>query len=232
MTETPPTAPRTVRSFVIRGGRITHAQERALAELWPALGVDYDEQTLSLPALFGNDAPCTVEIGFGNGDHLLGRAAREPQRNFLGIEVHPPGVGRLLLNVQGQGLRNVRVSRHDAVEVLRSQLAPDSVDEFQILFPDPWHKKRHHKRRLVEPGFAALLASRLRPGGTLALATDWEPYAEQMLQVLGECPALLNVAPGGGYSPRPDSRALTRFERRGIGRGHVVRDLLWQKRPS
>jgi tRNA (guanine-N7-)-methyltransferase len=232
MSEPPASTPRAVRSFVIRGGRITVAQERALADLWPILGVEYADQPLSLPALFGNDAPCTVEIGFGNGDHLLRRAAHEPQRNFLGIEVHPPGVGRLLLNVQQQGLHNVRISRHDAVEVLRRQLAPGSVDEFQILFPDPWHKKRHHKRRLIEPGFVALLASRLRPGGHLALATDWEPYAEQMLQVLGQCPELENTAGGDGYAPRPDTRAPTRFERRGLGRGHVVRDLLWQKKRS
>lgn len=230
MNQTPASTARAVRSFVIRGGRITVAQERALQELWPQLGVEFSDAPLSLPALFGNHAPCTVEIGFGNGDHLLARAEREPQRNFLGIEVHPPGVGRLLLHVQRLSLRNVRISRHDAVEVLRHQLEPASVDEFQILFPDPWHKKRHHKRRLIEPQFVALLASRLRPGGRLALATDWEPYAEQMLEVLGACPLLRNTVAEGGYAPRPESRVPTRFERRGVGRGHVVRDLLWERR--
>jgi tRNA (guanine-N7-)-methyltransferase len=205
-------------------------QQRALDECWPAYGVDYTAAPLDLHQLYGNDQPCTVEIGFGNGDHLLARALREPGRNFLGIEVHRPGVGRLLLSLRQAGLTNVRIDCHDAVEVLRDQLAPGSIDELQILFPDPWHKKRHHKRRLIEPQFVALAASRLRPGGLLALATDWEPYAEQMLEVLGACPLLENTVPGGGFAARPESRIVTRFERRGVTRGHVVRDLIWRRR--
>jgi tRNA (guanine-N7-)-methyltransferase len=230
MNQPPDRTTRTIRSFVIRGGRMTVAQERALDELWPAYGVDYSPAPLDLAQLFGNTHPCTAEIGFGNGDHLLERAQREPERNFLGIEVHPPGVGRLLLGVQQAGLSNVRILCHDAVEVLRDQLPADSLDELQILFPDPWHKKRHHKRRLIEPGFVALAAGRIRPGGRLALATDWEPYAEQMLEVLRGCPLLENTAADGGFAPRPDSRIVTRFERRGLLRGHVVRDLLWRRR--
>jgi tRNA (guanine-N7-)-methyltransferase len=219
--------PRSLRSFVIRGGRITSAQQSALGEFWPRFGVDYVSTPLNVEQLFGRPAPLTVEIGFGNGDHLLARAQREHERNFLGIEVHPPGVGRLLLGVAKSALENVRISQHDAVEVLRDQLEPDSVDEVQILFPDPWHKKRHHKRRLVATEFVALVASRLRPGGRLALATDWEPYAEQMLEVLGSCRLLSNAQAGGGFAPRPESRIVTRFERRGVARGHIVRDLLW-----
>ena len=218
-----------MRSFVLRGGRITEAQQRALRELWPEFGLDYSAAPLDQQRVFGNDQPCTVEIGFGNGDHLLARAQREPLRNFLGIEVHRPGVGRLLLNLKRAGLRNVRILCHDAVEVLRHQLAVDSIDELQILFPDPWHKKRHHKRRLIEPQFVALAGSRLRPGGRFALATDWEPYAEQMLEVLAGCPQLENTVPSG-YAPRPETRIVTRFEHRGVVRGHVVHDLLWRRR--
>jgi len=223
-------AARGIRSFVIRGGRITAGQQRALDELWPRYGVDYSPAPLDLARLFGNAQPCTVEIGFGNGEHLLERAQREPQRNFLGIEVHRPGVGRLLLNLQRSGLQNVRILCHDAVEVLRNQLPPGSIDELQILFPDPWHKKRHHKRRLIEPQFVTVAAGCLRAGGLLGMATDWEPYAEQMLEVLRGCPLLENTVADGGFAPRPESRIVTRFERRGVTRGHVVRDLLWRRR--
>ena len=229
MNQTTDKAARSIRSFVLRGGRITAGQQRALDEFWPGFGVDYVAAPLDLPRLFGNTQPCTVEIGFGNGEHLLARAQREPRRNFLGIEVHRPGGGRLLLNLKSAGLANVRVSCHDAVEVLRNQLPPDSIDELQILFPDPWHKKRHHKRRLVEPQFVALAASRLRPGGLMGLATDWEPYAGQMLEVLRGCPLLENTVADGGFAARPESRIVTRFERRGVVRGHVVRDLLWRR---
>ena len=226
----PLSSARTVRSFVIRGGRITTAQQRALGDLWPQFGIDYSAAPLDLPALFGNTQPCTVEIGFGNGDHLLVRAQREPQRNFLGIEVHRPGVGRVLLNLKRAQLRNVRVICHDAVEVLRDQLKDGSIDELQILFPDPWHKKRHHKRRLIDTDFVALAASRLRPAGLLGLATDWEPYAQHMLAVLSACPTLENAVTEGGFAPRPETRIVTRFENRGVLRGHVVHDLLWRRR--
>ncbi|HTY49383.1 MAG TPA: tRNA (guanosine(46)-N7)-methyltransferase TrmB [Steroidobacteraceae bacterium] len=222
--------PRGVRSFVLRAGRITQAQQRALEELWPRFGVPYAPAPLDLDALFGRSAPRVVEIGFGNGEHLLALAAAHPERDHLGIEVHLPGVGRALLGMKARALGNVRLSGHDAVEVLSTQLPQDSIDELLVLFPDPWHKKRHHKRRLVNPAFAELAASRLRPGGLLRLATDWQPYAEQMLEVLGGCGALVNTAPGGGFVPRPDARALTRFERRGLDLGHGVWDLAFARR--
>jgi tRNA (guanine-N7-)-methyltransferase len=220
---------RTVRSYVVRGGRMTVAQSRALSEHWQSFGIDFSAAVLDLPQLFGRQAPCSLEIGFGNGAHLAARARSEPERDFIGVEVHRPGVGALLLNAAEAGLRNLRVISHDAVDVLREQIAPEALDELQILFPDPWHKKRHHKRRLVQTGFVTLAATRLRVGGRLHLATDWEPYAEQMQAVLAACPLLENAVPAGGYAARPESRVATRFERRGTGLGHVVRDLLWRR---
>jgi tRNA (guanine-N7-)-methyltransferase len=216
---------RPIRSFVVRAGRMTAGQQRALAELWPRYGI----AVVDWPGVFGRSAPLSVEIGFGNGAHLASRAANEPERNFVGIEVHPPGVGALLLAAADGGLRNLRIIRHDAVEALAVCFAPDSVDEVQILFPDPWHKKRHHKRRLIQPPFAALLASRLRPGGHLHLATDWQPYAEHMLEVLQLCHALENLQPGGGYYTSPRLREATRFENRGARLGHTTRELLYRR---
>jgi tRNA (guanine-N7-)-methyltransferase len=218
-----------IRSYVIRAGRITAAQQRALRELWPRFGVDFAAQPLELPAVFGRTAPLTIEIGFGNGAQLVERAVAEAQHDFLGIEVHPPGVGALLLAASEHGLTNLRIIRHDAVEVLQSMIAAAAVDEIQILFPDPWHKKRHHKRRLIQPPFVELLASRLKPGGLLQLATDWEPYAEHMLSVLADCKLLENTKPTGGYAANPRVRASTRFERRGARLGHITRELLWQR---
>jgi len=223
-----PQNPRSIRSFVTRSGRITVAQQRALAELWPRYGVDFAARPLEAQALFGRAAPRTVEIGFGNGENLVALAAAQPQRDFLGIEVHRPGVGRLLLNVQQQELRNVRVVCHDAVEVFERQLTPAWADEILVLFPDPWPKKRHHKRRLIQPAFAQLVASRLAPGGVLRLATDWEPYALEMLQTLSTIEALSNLA-GEGFSARPIARAPTRFERRGTRLGHGVWDLAFRR---
>lgn len=223
------TRARPIRSFVVRAGRMTAGQQRAMEELWPRYGVDLGHGPLDWPAVFGRTAPLTVEIGFGNGAHLAARAAAEPERDFIGIEVHPPGVGALLLAAAAAGLGNLRVIRGDAVEALGSAFAPDSLDEVQILFPDPWHKKRHHKRRLLQPPFVALLASRLRPGGRLHLATDWEPYAEHMLEVLQACHQLANLQPGGGYSESPRQRAATRFERRGARLGHATRELLYRR---
>jgi tRNA (guanine-N7-)-methyltransferase len=218
-----------LRSFVVRGGRITAGQQRALDDLWPQYGLDYGPQPLPLRKVFGRVAPCSIEIGFGNGAYLAARASAEPERNFIGIEVYQPGVGSLLLAARLAGLSNLRVICHDAVEVLQMQIEPAALDEVQILFPDPWPKKRHHKRRLVQPDFVALLASRLRPGGRLHLATDWEPYAEQMLTVLSGCPLLVNTAAAGGYAPRPELRTATRFEKRGTRLGHTVRDLIWKR---
>jgi tRNA (guanine-N7-)-methyltransferase len=223
--------PRAVRSFVTRAGRITPAQQRALAELWPKYGVEFTPQLLDLRALFARAAPCTIEIGFGNGDNLLRLAAAHPQRDFLGIEVHRAGIGRLLLALEAQQLRNVRIVCHDAVDVLAAQVAPLSVQEILILFPDPWPKKRHHKRRLLQAAFVALAASRLAPTGQLRLATDWEPYAQHMLETLNACAALENLAADGGFVLRPGEREPTRFERRGERLGHEVWDLAYRKRP-
>jgi tRNA (guanine-N7-)-methyltransferase len=223
--------PRAVRSFVTRAGRITPAQQRALAELWPKYGLEFTHQPLDLRTLFARAAPCTIEIGFGNGDNLLRLAAAHPQRDFLGIEVHRAGIGRLLLALETQQLRNVRIVCHDAVDVLAAQVAPLSVQEILILFPDPWPKKRHHKRRLLQAAFVALAASRLAPAGQLRLATDWEPYAQHMLETLNACAALENLAADGGFVPRPGERKPTRFERRGERLGHEVWDLAYRKRP-
>ncbi len=219
---------RRIRSFVRREGRLTPAQRRALEELLPRYGVP-GHGPLDPAALFGRRAPLTVEVGFGNGEVLAALAQAHPERDHLGIEVHRPGVGRLLNRVHGLGLSNVRVAVDDAMEVL-PRLPEGSIDLLLVFFPDPWHKKRHHKRRLVNAEFARLAASRLRPGGHLHLATDWEDYARQMLEVLGAEPALRNLSPTGDFVPRPDSRPVTRFEARGRRLGHEVFDLLYERR--
>jgi tRNA (guanine-N7-)-methyltransferase len=221
---------RRIRSFVLRAGRITAAQQRALTELWPSYGIDLPAAPtlLDLDLLFGRQAPRSLEIGFGNGDNLLGLAKAYPERDFIGVEVHRAGVGHFLLAAHEAGVANLRVICHDAVEVLERYLAADSLDEVLILFPDPWHKKRHHKRRLVQPAFVNLLASRLARGGRLQLATDWQPYATQMLEVVGADVQFENLAgdiASAGFMPRPHWRALTRFERRGQRLGHGVWDL-------
>lgn len=179
--------------------------------------------------MFGRDAPRVLEIGFGMGQSLVAMAAAAPATDFIGIEVHRPGVGKLLHSMAEQGVENIRIYCHDAVEVLRDCIPPASLDTIQIFFPDPWHKKRHHKRRLIQPAFAERLAAHLKPGGILHLATDWENYAEQMLEVLSATPGLENTAGAGDYSPRPESRPLTKFEARGERLGHGVRDLLFRR---
>jgi tRNA (guanine-N7-)-methyltransferase len=223
---------RGIRSFVVRAGRITRAQERALVELWPKYVLDWPAPAttpVALPfdlnAVFGRAAPRTLEIGFGNGENLAALAARHPERDYLGAEVHRPGVGSLMLLAEQAHCSNLRIVCHDAVELLQLAIKPDTLDEVLVLFPDPWHKKRHHKRRLIQPAFATLLVSRLRQGGRLHLATDWQDYAEQMLAVLTGEPQLRNLADAGGFVPRPDWRALTRFEKRGHRLGHGVWDL-------
>jgi tRNA (guanine-N7-)-methyltransferase len=221
---------RPIRSFVMRTGRMTAGQTRALEDLWPRYGVEFSPQPLSLDALFGRVAPRTLEIGFGNGEHLAALATVHPERDYLGIEVHRPGVGHLLLLAATNNLANVRASSHDAVEVLSEQIAACSLDEVLVLFPDPWHKKRHHKRRLIQPPFVELIASRLREGGVLRLATDWEEYAVQMLEVLSAANALFaNLSPTGDWMPRPEERAPTRFEKRGARLGHGVWDLAFRR---
>jgi tRNA (guanine-N7-)-methyltransferase len=221
---------RTVRSFVTRAGRLTAAQERALLELWPRFGVAFASQPLDLDALFGRRAARVIEVGFGNGDHLAALAKAHPECDYLGVEVHRPGVGRLLLALEAQQLTNVRIVCHDAVAVLDEQIPPRSIDEVIILFPDPWPKKRHHKRRLIQAPFVALLTGRLKAGGVLRLATDWQAYAEQMLEVLDAAPELANLAAPERFMPRAQERAATRFELRGERLGHSVWNLAYRVR--
>jgi tRNA (guanine-N7-)-methyltransferase len=185
---------------------------------------------LALDQLFGRRAARTLEIGFGNGEHLATLATSHPERDYFGIEVHRPGVGHLLMLAASHHLTNLRVSDHDAVEVMRDQIAAASLDEVLVLFPDPWHKKRHHKRRLIQPPFVELVATRLAPGGVFRLATDWEPYAQQMLEVLSAAGgAFVNLSPTGDWVPRPEERAPTRFEKRGARLGHGVWDLAFRR---
>ena len=224
---------RKIRSFVRREGRMTDGQKSALERLWPRYGLDAPALTSSgqatqphdLAQVFGRKTPVGFELGFGNGDHLLARAQAEPQHDFIGIEVHRPGVGRVLLNAEKAEIGNLRAACHDAVEVLQDWIADASLHEVVIYFPDPWHKKRHNKRRLVQPEFAVLLACKLAPGGRLLLATDWAPYAAQMLEVLNASPAFRNMAADGQYVPRHATRPKTRFELRGERLGHAVYDL-------
>jgi tRNA (guanine-N7-)-methyltransferase len=218
---------RPVRSYVLRGGRMGSGQERALAELGPLFVLPFQSHPLDPAAVFGRSAPCVLEIGFGMGDATAEIAAARQDTDFIGCEVHEAGIGALLKRIGERELNNLRIVRHDAVEVLRSMIAPDSLAAVHVFFPDPWHKKRHHKRRLIQPPLVALLASRLMPGGLLHCATDWEPYAEQMLEVLSVEPLLVNTAPG--YAPKPDYRPLTKFEARGLRLGHGVRDLVFRR---
>jgi tRNA (guanine-N7-)-methyltransferase len=217
-----------IRSYVVRGGRIGPGQQRALAELGPSFVLPFRPGPLDLDATFGRRAPRIVEIGFGMGDATAAVAAAMPDHDFLGIEVHEAGVGALLRRIGEAGLANLRILRHDAVEVFEQMLLPDSLAGAHLWFPDPWPKKRHHKRRLVQPPFVHLLASRLAPGGYLHCATDWQPYAEQMLEVLAGEPLLRSRA--GSYAPRPAWRPLTKFEQRGLALGHGVRDLVFTRR--
>jgi tRNA (guanine-N7-)-methyltransferase len=222
----PPRRP--VRSYVLRGGRLGPGQQRALADLGPRFVLPYAAQPLDADAVFGRDAPLVVEVGFGMGDATAQIAAARPDDDFLGVEVHEAGVGALLRQIGERGLTNVRIVRHDAVEVLQHMIAPASLAAVHVFFPDPWPKKRHHKRRLIQPDFVALVAQRLRPGGLVHCATDWQPYAEQMLEVLAAEPRFCNTAEG--YSQRPVYRPLTKFEARGLRLGHGVWDLVFRRR--
>jgi tRNA (guanine-N7-)-methyltransferase len=220
---------RKIRSFVRREGRITRGQQRALDELFPVYGIYNDNQVIDLTQLFGRQAPKILEIGFGNGESLASMAAAQPKKDYLGIEVHRPGVGNLLLQVEKRQLTNIRVICDDAVEVLKHRLQDECLDAVHIFFPDPWHKKKHHKRRLVQPAFVQLLAQKLKAGGIVHLATDWEDYALQMMDVMSAAQGFNNLAGKGDYSPRPDYRPLTKFEQRGQRLGHGVWDLLFEK---
>lgn len=220
---------RPIRSFVRREGRTTDAQRRALQTLLPRFGLDQVPGPWDLDRQFGRSAPRYLEIGFGSGTALLEMAQVHPEHDFLGIEVHRPGVGTLLHQVAARELRNVRVSCQDAVLVLEQQITNACLDGVYLFFPDPWHKTRHHKRRIVQPGFAALVAAKLKPRGVFHLATDWQNYAAHMLQVLSDCPALRNTAADGAYSPRGE-RPVTKYERRGLRLGHGVWDLVFERR--
>ncbi len=220
---------RKVRSFVLRQGRFTEAQQRAFDQVWPRFGLDYAGVPRDFDAAFGRQAKRVLEIGFGNGEALRFAAQNDHERDLIGIEVHAPGVGRLLNALAGDGSDHVRLYHHDAVEVLNNEIADGSLDEIRIYFPDPWHKKRHNKRRLVQPEFARLLVSKLAVGGRLHLATDWQDYAEQMWDVLDATPGLSNRAGSRGSVERPQWRPQTHFETRGQKLGHGVWDLLYDR---
>jgi tRNA (guanine-N7-)-methyltransferase len=227
----PPHPRRRIKSYVLRAGRMGTGQQRALAELGPRFVLPYAPRPLDLESAFGRAAPTVLEIGFGMGDATAAVAAAAPERNLLGVEVHEPGVGALLKLIGERELANVRIVRHDAVEVLEHMIPPQSLAGVHVWFPDPWHKARHHKRRLIQPPLVALLASRIVPGGYLHCATDWQNYAEQMLEVLSAEPLLANTA-ADGFAEWPAWRPLTRFENRGLKLGHGVWDLVFVRRSS
>ncbi len=219
---------RRIRSFVTRAGRLSTGQARALEELGPRFCLPYTKNLMDMDAAFGRCAPTILEIGFGMGETTAKIAAGMPEKNFIGVEVHTPGVGSLLKLIGEGGLSNLRLIQHDAFEVMTHMIAPESLAGVHVFFPDPWHKARHNKRRLIQPPFVNLLASRIAGGGYLHCATDWEEYAQQMLEVLTNEPALRNTAEG--YAPRPDYRPVTKFENRGVKLGHGVWDLVFVKR--
>jgi tRNA (guanine-N7-)-methyltransferase len=226
----PPHSPplRPIKTFVLRAGRMGPGQSRAFDLYGPRFLVPYQPARLDIGAAFGRDAPLILEIGFGMGDATAAIALARAQDNFLCCEVHAPGVGALLKRCGEQGIDNIRIVQHDAVQVLDNMLVPEQLDGVHIFFPDPWHKARHHKRRLIQPAFVSRLLTRLKPGGYLHCATDWQPYAEQMLQVLSAEPGLINTA--ADYAAKPDYRPLTKFEHRGLKLGHGVWDLVFQRR--
>ena len=224
-----PTSPdtrarRTIRSFVRRTGRLTPSQQRALTELWPQFGVDFKAARLDFDALFARHAPRVLEIGFGNGDTLVQQAAADPAADFIGIEVHEPGVGHCMLKARDAGISNLRLVRHDAIEVLEQQIPPQSLRRVNIYFPDPWPKKRHHKRRLIQPTFLELLHSRLEPGGALHIATDWANYAEHIDEVFAGSPLFTCDERREHDGDRPLDRPSTKFEKRGLKKGHRITD--------
>lgn len=225
--DSPTSEHRAIRSYVLRQGRMTDAQRDARERLMSRYGVPFTAEPLDFEQVFGRRAPVVLEIGFGMGETTAQIAADHPAIDYLGLEVHGPGVGSLLRQIEARALTNVRVMQHDAVDVVRSAIPADSLSGIHVFFPDPWPKKRHHKRRIVRTAFAQLLATRLAPGGYLHLATDWEEYAAWMLEVLAQVPELENTA--AGYAPRPDYRPLTKFERRGLKLGHAVHDVVYRR---
>lgn len=221
---------RTIRSFVMRAGRTTLGQERALEEVWPKFGLEVKNGKIDLAETFGREADTVLEIGFGMGESLISMAKASPELNFIGIEVHRPGVGRLLSRVDEEQLTNIRVYSEDALEVLEHCIADDSLFTLQLFFPDPWHKKKHHKRRIVQPAFAQMIRAKLRIDGCFHMATDWEPYAEHMMEVMEVAEGYANVAGAGEFSPQPEARPVTKFQRRGEKLGHGVWDLIYQRK--
>lgn len=220
---------RRIRSFVLRTGRMTEGQKRSYDLHWPSKGLELEKGAIDLDEVFGRRAPTVLEIGFGMGDSLATMAAAAPEKNFIGVEVHSPGVGRLMHLIDESGIENLRAYCDDAVEVLERCIADESLSRVQVYFPDPWHKKRHHKRRLIQPEFVQLLRKKLQPGGVIHLATDWENYAEHMMEVMSAAPGFTNCEGEDQFAPRPDYRPVTKFERRGERLGHGVWDLLFEK---
>ena len=218
-----------IKRFVLREGRLTTGQEKALRELWPLWGIEYTGELIDLAAVFGRVAPLTVEIGFGMGKSLVEMAVAAPEHNFLGIEVHTPGVGAALAYAKEMGVTNLRVMHHDAVEVFQNMLPLNCIDAMQLFFPDPWHKAKHHKRRIVKPEFLDMVIPHLTATGYIHMATDWQNYAEEMLEILQADQRLKNLSPDGTYVPRPEFRPLTKFENRGNNLGHGVWDLMFAK---
>ncbi|HSG52019.1 MAG TPA: tRNA (guanosine(46)-N7)-methyltransferase TrmB [Rheinheimera sp.] len=225
----PNTYMRKIRSFVLREGRLTKGQQHALDTYWADYGLNYQPTALALPEVFGRTAPVVLEIGFGMGKSLVQMAKAAPEKDFIGIEVHRPGVGACLSEAVAQGVKNLKVFEHDAVEVLEHTIADNSLDTVQLFFPDPWHKKRHHKRRIVQAEFVQLLRRKLKPGGVFHMATDWENYAEHMLEVMLAAEGFSNLSADNSYIERPEHRPLTKFEQRGQRLGHGVWDLMFKK---
>lgn len=221
-----------IRSYVIRGGRMTEAQEKAFAQWWPQFGLSLFDGPIDLEEVFGRKAPLVMEVGFGMGDSLLEMAKNEPEKNFIGIEVHPPGVGRLINEAGKEGLTNLKVYLADALDVLEDCIPDGCVDRFQLYFPDPWHKKKHTKRRIVQPKFVEALRKKLKVCGSYHMATDWEHYAEHMMEIMSLAPGFVNIAGEYQYSERPDYRPITKFEKRGTKLGHGIWDLLFERQDS
>ena len=220
---------KSIRSYVVRAGRMTDGQRNAFDTSWPIYGLKLADGAIDTDAVFGRTGPKILEIGFGMGDSLLQMAVAEPETDFIGIEVHPPGVGTIMNTAKAEGISNLRVYLADANDVLEECFASQSIDRLQLYFPDPWHKKKHNKRRIVQPEFVQLVREKLRPGGVLHMATDWEHYAEQMLETLDAAEGFENIAGIGQYSSRPDYRPMTKFEKRGERLGHGVWDLIYKK---
>ncbi|MFT6897035.1 MAG: tRNA (guanine-N7-)-methyltransferase [Paraglaciecola sp.] len=220
---------RKIQSFVKREGRLTKGQEKAIEKNWPIMGLTHQAGRLDVSQVFGREAPLVLEIGFGMGKSLVEMASNEPDKDFIGIEVHRPGIGACLADAEEQGVTNLRLYEHDAVEILANCIPDNSLSRLQLFFPDPWHKKRHHKRRIVQPEFVEKLRSKLAVGGVFHMATDWENYGEHMLEIMSVAPGYKNLSSTNDFVPRPEQRPLTKFEQRGQRLGHGVWDLMFER---